>query len=398
MNILLINCVYRVGSTGKIVASIGDSLREKGHNVFICYGIGKKNVDAYSEKVCTNIEHNFNALLSRVSGIPYGGIFLSNARIKSIIHQFQPDVVHVHCANASTLNVYRLLKYLAKVGMKTVLTLHAEIFHTAGCAHAFDCEKWKTWCMNCSVYKQRVNSWFFDSSSISFQHMFEAIHAFSSDKLIVTGVSPWLTDRAKCSAIMRGYDVTCVPNGIDTSIFFNRESVGLIPRKNHNKVVLFVTPYFSIEETDLKGGRYVLKIAERLPDYNFVVVCSRKSNCVRKLPCNIRLWGRANSQEELSQLYSEADVTILLSQRETFSMVTAESLCCGTPVVGFKAGGAESIALKEYTRFVEQGDLNTFIQRLTELPEYDAETVSKKAISIYSQEVMAEMFYNIYQR
>ena len=39
-------------------------------------------------------------------------------------------------------------------------------------------------------------------------------------------------------------------------------------------------------------------------------------------------------------------------------MVTAESLCCGTPVVGFKAGAPEQIAIKEFSEFVEYGDLN----------------------------------------
>ena len=51
MKILLINCVYRIGSTGKVVASISDSLRAKGHEVFTCYGIGEKNVDKYSKKI-----------------------------------------------------------------------------------------------------------------------------------------------------------------------------------------------------------------------------------------------------------------------------------------------------------------------------------------------------------
>lgn len=397
MKVLQINCVYKSGSTGKIVASISDCLRAKGHDVFVCYGIGEKNIDAYSIKVCTSIEHKFNALLSRVSGIPYGGLFLSNTRIKNIIRRFKPDVVHVHCVNASTLNVYQLLKYLAKSGIKTVLTLHAEVFHTAGCAHAFDCEKWKTWCMDCSVYKQRVNSWLFDRSSVSYRYMFEAIHAFSFANLVVTGVSPWLTDRARCSAIMKGYYVTCVPNGVDTSVFFHRNNIGLINRNNCSRVVLFVAPYFGMEETDLKGGRYLSQIAERLPNYKFIAVYSRKSNFIGKLPSNIELWGRANSQEELSQLYSEADVTILLSLRETFSMVTAESLCCGTPVVGFKAGGPESIALEDYSCFVSQGDLDTLIRVLTNLPKYDAETVSCKAIAVYSQEIMAQMFYNLYQ-
>lgn len=118
MKVLLLNCVYRRGSTGKIVASIADSLRAQGHTVFTCYGLGDEHIDEHSKKVCTKIEHNINSLLSRITGIPYGGLFISNYRIKRVIKEFKPDVVHVHCVNASTMNVYALLAYLAKLGIK----------------------------------------------------------------------------------------------------------------------------------------------------------------------------------------------------------------------------------------------------------------------------------------
>mgnify|MGYP000949492470 CR=1 FL=1 len=39
-------------------------------------------------------------------------------------------------------------------------------------------------------------------------------------------------------------------------------------------------------------------------------------------------------------------------------MVCAESLSCGTPVVGFKAGGPESIGLADYCEFVEYPNLD----------------------------------------
>lgn len=45
-------------------------------------------------------------------------------------------------------------------------------------------------------------------------------------------------------------------------------------------------------------------------------------------------------------------------------MVTAESLCCGTPVVGFKAGAPEQIAIKEFSEFVEYGDLNSLYNKM----------------------------------
>ena len=396
MKILQVNCVYREGSTGKIVASLGDTLRNQGHEVYTCYGLGSPSIDECSEKVCTNVEHKFNALLSRITGIPFGGLFVSNYRIRKIIKTFKPDVVHVHCVNASTMNVYTLLKYLAISGIKTVFTLHAEIFHTGGCCHAYDCNKWIDGCHHCDEYKERVHSWFFDRSKTSYKLMYEAVNSFKEGKLIITAVSPWLTDRAKRSAIMRRYPVVYVPNGLDISIFHYRTNVGLINREKYQKVVLFVTPYFGIEETDLKGGRYLPMIAEQLPEYKFVVVSSRRSDKIGNLPNNIQLWGRAKSQEELSQLYSEADVTLLLSKRETFSMVTAESLCCGTPVVGFKAGGPESIAIEQYSHFVEQGNINAIIEHLKTNIAYDSEAMANQATSLYCQNTMVQMFYMLY--
>ena len=396
MKILIINCVYRIGSTGKIVASISDSLRAKGHEVFTCYGIGDQNCDKYSKKICTDIEHYFNALLSRIIGIPYGGLYLSNYRIKKFIRDFKPDVIHIHLPNASMVNVYSLLKYIAKTEIRTVFTLHAEVFHTAGCAHAFECEKWKKGCNHCQVYKDRTGSLFFDRSECSYGKMQNALNSFAQDKLIVTAVSPWLAERAKQSAIIKRYPVVYVPNGVDTSVFHYKKPIGLIGKAGFKKKILFVTPYFGLEKGNIKGGYFLPKIAKALPDCQFIVVASRTSSNVESLPSNIYLWGRAKSQEELAQLYSEADMTLLLSKRETFSMVTAESLCCGTLVVGFKAGGPESIALKEYSHFVEQGDVNAIVGYIAKTPDYNAETLSLKATAEYSQDTMANIFYNLY--
>lgn len=397
MKILLINCVYREGSTGKIVASIGNYLRSKGHEVLTCYGIGNPHIDKYSQRICTDWEHNLNALWSRISGIPYGGLFLSNYRIKRVIRRFQPDVVHVHCVNASTMNVYSLFKFLASSGIRTILTLHAEIFHTAGCEHAYDCMKWIDGCHHCDKYKDRVHSWFLDRSKSSYKRMYDAVNSFKDGKLKITAVSPWLTDRAKRSAIMKRYPIVYVQNGLDTSIFHHRTNVGLIKRDGYKKIVLFVSPYFCIEKNYIKGGYYLPEIAERMPNFKFVVVSIRKSENLGNLPDNIQLWGRAKSQEELSQLYSEADVTLLLSRRETFSMVVAESLCCGTPVVGFKAGGPESIALKDFSHFIEQGDVNAIVDYIASISACEKETLSKIATAEYSQNTMAQMFYSIYQ-
>lgn len=396
MRILLLNCVYREGSTGKIVASLSDTLRTQEHEVMTCYGLGNTHIDEYSQKVCSQMEHNVNAVIGRITGISYGGLHLSNWRVKRIIKTFKPDVVHIHCINASTFNVYGLLHYLAKAGIKTILTLHAEIFHTAGCEHAYECERWKAGCHDCKVYKQRTNSLFFDRSKASYKKMYDAVNAFSSDELTITAVSPWLVDRAKQSAIMKRYKVVYVPNGINTDVFHYKQNVGLIDRSKYKKIVLFVTPHLGMDKNDVKGSHYLTEIASKLPDFKFIVVAGRTDKNMPALPANIQQWGRAKTQVELAQLYSEADVTLLLSRRETFSMVTAESLCCGTQVIGFEAGGPESIAMS-CCRFVEQGNVSLLIEALQTIEKLDKEKLSGDALRLYCMNNMCKKYFEVYK-
>lgn len=400
MRILQVNSVYKVGSTGKIVDCIGAVLRDAGHDVFTCYGLGNAYYDEFSQKICSNVEHKVNALLARIDGIPIGGPYLSNRRFVKVMKKFQPDVVHVHCVNSFTFNIYHLLKYLAQNNIKTVVTLHAEFFHTGSCGHAYDCEKWKEQCHHCAAYTHLTSSKLFDRSATAWKKMSDAFKGFKPENIIITAVSPWLAERAKQSSILKRFEVVYVPNGVDTSTFHHIQETHLIDRDSYNKTVLFVAPYFSLREGDLKGGRYIPVMAEKLPNYKFVVVSSRQEGEIDELPSNVQLWGRAKSQDELARLYSEADATLLLSQRETFSMVTAESLCCGTPVVGFKAGGPESIAIEDYSSFVEYGNLQALSDalRLCSETTIEKKEISNKAVTLYSKETMTNKYLAEYRK
>lgn len=400
MRILQINSVYKSGSTGKIVADNADVLRGKGHEVFTCYGLGEDGIDLYSRKICSDAEHKVNALLARMDGIPFGGMYFSNGRFSRMVEEFQPDVVHVHCVNSFTINIYRLLKFLAQKNIKTLVTCHAEFFHTGSCGHAYECEKWVTGCHNCRVYRHETASWWFDRSATAWRKMRDAFKNFKPENIAITAVSPWLAERAGRSAILGRFRVTYVPNGADTKTFQYVSGTHHLERESYGKVVLFVAPYFNLEEHDLKGGRYIPRLAEMNPDVKFVVVASRHDGHLADMPLNVQLWGRAKTQNELAQLYSEADATLILSRRETFSMVTAESLCCGTPVVGFEAGGPESIAIKTYSLFVEYGDLYALSDAMRQCFkfEFDKDEVSTKAIELYSKENMAKLYLAEYEK
>ena len=113
------------------------------------------------------------------------------------------------------------------------------------------------------------------------------------------------------------------------------------------------------------------------------------------------LLGNISNQSELATWYKKADLTVLTSKRETFGMAVAESLCCGTPVVGFKCGGSESIAIKDFTEFVEFGDIdaleNTIRSEWLDFKENNNITeISLIARKKYDSDIMAEKYYKLY--
>ena len=161
-------------------------------------------------------------------------------------------------------------------------------------------------------------------------------------------------------------------------------------------LVIHVTPNFYDK---IKGGQHVIETAKRCPEVDFIVVGSEAKSGM-DFPNNIEFLGKVSDQKMLAEVYSNADVCLLTSLRETFSMVTAESLCCGTPVVGFKAGGPESIALKKYSNFVNQNDDDALESALRAMLEskFTKEEISNEAVGKYSEKKMCQRYYQIYKQ
>lgn len=359
MKILQVNCVYKKGSTGKITYDIHSELLKQGIESVVCYGRGEKINEPHVYKTCGEVYSKINHLLSEFTGVMYGGCFFSTNKLIKIIKKEKPDVVHLQCINGYFVNIYRLVSWLKKHDIKTVLTLHAEFMYTANCGHALDCDKWQTGCGHCPRLKQETKSFLIDGTHKSWMKMKKAFDGFN-DNLVVTSVSPWLMERTKLSPILNDKKHEVVLNGVNTDVFHFYDTAELRSQMGLNgvKVIFHATPSFDDNINNIKGGYYVLKLAEKMLDENVKFVVAGDYPDGLKVPSNVILLGKVSDQELLAKYYSMADVTLLTSKKETFSMVTAESLCCGTPVVGFKAGAPEQISIPEYSSFVDFGNID----------------------------------------
>lgn len=399
MKVLQVNCVYRKGSTGKIVHDLHTELQARNIESVVCYGRGEKLDGAH--KLCSELYAKGNHLRACLTGLMYGGCYLSTRRLIRLIQKEKPDIVHLHCINGYFVNIYRLITWLKKSGIATVLTLHAEFLHTGNCGHALSCEKWKTGCKRCPRLKEEIGSIFFDRTHTSWEKMRKAFSGF--ERLTLASVSPWLMERAKQSPIMAELSHAVVFNGIDTEVFRPRDTEEL--KKQYNlgdkKIIFFATAEFSTDPAHMKGGCYVLELAKRLKNEN-VTMFVAAGRCAERIdwPENVIYLGNISDQTLLAQYYSMADVCLVASMRETFSMPTAESMCCGTPVVGFEAGAPETIALPAYSRFVTYGDLDALEQAIrARLEEKQKDPhISSDAMERYAKGKMAQNYLALYRQ
>ena len=403
MKILQINNVYGSGSTGKLTQVLHKKLQEDGLDSVVLYGRGQTAHEENVYRICSNAYGKANSIASRITGIRYGGCRQSTNRIIRLIRKEKPDIVHLQCINGNFVNIYKLITWLKESEIPTVLTLHAEFMYTANCGHAFDCEQWKTGCGQCPQLFKATKSLFFDRTHESYLKMAQAFSGFD-EKLKIVSVSPWLKERAESSPILSGKNHCVILNGVDTEVFQRRETAALA--KNHNvnhiKVIFHATAMFRDEQDDTKGGWYLLQLAKRMLQLPVLFVVAGKYEVSGDLPDNVILLGEIRDQIRLAQYYCLADLTVLTSKRETYSMVCAESLCCGTPVVGFCAGGPEMIALPEYSQFVPNGDMdaleNCVNRWLSAKSELLSKQMAKAAKDVYAKEAMVRQYEELYGR
>lgn len=392
MKILQVNNVYDEKSTGKITKVIHDGLLAAGYESLVIYGRGADTSDPGVIRLCPDWYGKANNLLSRFTGMMYGGCLLSTARLKKIIRREKPDVVHLQCINGYFVNIYRLVRWLKKQRIKTVVSLHAEFMYTANCGHAFECDQWICGCRRCPDAKKATKSLLFDNTGKSWRAMKKAFEGFEED-CVICPVSPWTEQRARQSDILKNFRFRTVLNGLDEGIFSCPEPEA--PREN---MVVHVTAHFRNDRDHAKGGWYLAELAKRMPETLFYVAGRAEESA--DLPENLKLLGVITDQRELAALYRRAKLSVLVSRKETFSMPCAESLCCGTPVVGFRAGAPEQIALKNYSEFTEFGSLDgleTLVRGWMGKEDLDHGAIAREAAECYSSETMIRHFMDVYR-
>lgn len=338
------------------------------------------------------METVYHAMMTRITGWTGCYSVISTCRLINYIEKFKPDIVHIHELHAYFVNIKPLLSYLAKKQIPVIWTFHCEFMYTGKCGHALSCNNWQSGCGNCPHLKSYPTVLFFDRTKEMLAEKKKLVGELQ--KLIITVPSPWLYDRVK-SSYLSSRDVRIVYNGIDTKEtfqLFNKPEVKACLFPGSGKQVIL-----SVAQNIVKrAGACICEIAKKLPQMDFYLIGDAQKP--DRYPDNIHLIGRVSDQKLLAQYYSAADFFLLCSKKETFSMPCAEALCCGTQVVGYKAGAPESIFEKPYAEFVEYGDVDAIVRLITEkaMCPISPNACASYGKSNFSEEAMCMVYIKMY--
>ena len=400
IKVLTLNCMVDEGSTSKIINDIENVASDK-YEFYQCYQIGSKSHGKkylVSTWWCTK----FYFLLSRVVGLKYGVGNIPTYRLIRYIEHVAPDIVHIHCPNFYSINLYWVFSFLKKRKYPVVITNHAEFFYTGNCAHAHECEGYKYGCKKCVRIFDEKYRYIINRTATEWKRMKRAFSGACN--FVMVAVSPWQKVRIMNSPITKDMNITIIENGVNTSVFKKKsidEEKCVKWKSSGRKIILNVTSNFSDDPSEPKGGYYLLQVAKRMPNYTFLVAGNINVREYREIPSNVVLLGNIKDQCELADYYNLADLTIVTSKRETFGMSCAESMLCGTPVVGFRSGGTETIAIEEYSEFVDFADIDGLISVILKWGDKKdsiSEDVAKSAKKQYSLVRMAQEYVALYEQ
>ena len=391
MRLLQVNSVYGYGSTGRIVKDIHQAALEKGIDSLVAYGRGQHD-DKRLIKIGSKKDLVYHGLKTRF--FDQHGLASKNATRKFVdqINELKPDIIHLHNIHGYYLNYPILFDYLKSIDIKVIWTMHDCWAYTGHCSYYsfVECNKWENHCDKCPQLNKYPKSLGIDNSYHNYELKRNAFLGLSN--LTIITPSRWLSEELKKS-FLKQYVVKIINNGIDLSIFrplksdFKKRN-GLVDKK----IILGIASVWD----ERKGLNFFMKLAKLLNDDEAIVlVGAKKSKSLNEMV----VIERTNNAEELTEIYSAADVLLNPTLEDNYPTVNLESIACGTPVIVNNIGGSEETIIDNFGQLMIEYDPMATIQQIRKLFKNKgtlSKTFKNIQLNAMSIENMVQNYVDVY--
>lgn len=395
MKILQVNAVASGGSTAKLCGDLSWGLRKRGHECQLAYSWGSGGTEDF--QFGDTLSRNAHAVTTRVRGLQGYGSKRPTRELLEFIGRERFDVVNLHNLHSNNVHLPLLLSFLAERDITTVLTLHDVWFYTGNCTHYsnVNCQRWTQSCGDCPLLRTGNASWLVDRTT---EMLNDKKRLFASiPRLGVIGVSDWIASEASRSILRDIAPITRVYNWVDTSQFVPTVATSRTNAGEHLNVVAVATRW-----TEGKGLAKLLQLATRMMDEGLGTLTLVGELPSRgALPENVHALGPVVDPARLVEIYNEADVFVSASTEESFGLVVAEALSCGTPVIVMAATGSAELVDQDTGILVnpdeEDGLINAVRTLSSEPPGARRSACRARAVKLFSRERGVESYERFYR-
>lgn len=332
----------QIGSTGRIMEAICNRAEMKGVSAWMAISY-QRNTKIKTNGKTIVIGGFFSLyshlLLGKITGLKGCFSIFATLRFISRLKRIKPDIIHLHNLHDSYINLPILFKYIKNNDIKVIWTLHDCWSFTGRCPYfgLEECYKWKNGCIDCHYPHNAYPKAKVDATRTMWKIKKNCFTGINN--LTIVTPSNWLANMVKQS-FLKDYVIKVIYNGIDLEVFKPLKSNFKVNNKIENKkIILGVAAGWEKR----KGLDVFINLSKDLGQEYKIVLVGTNDEIDKSLPNSILSIHHTESQAELAEIYSSADVFVNPTRDEVFGLVNAESLACGTPVITFNTGGCPEI-------------------------------------------------------
>ena len=303
-----------------------------------------------------------------------------NRLLLKTIARLKPDIIHLHWIESGFINASDLLA-LSKLGIPMLWSLHDANPYTGGChIVAAACVGVSVGCKNCPLLHAKIP---YDISFFTFKHKQNAYKQIHN--LTINGLSRWIANCAKQSALLGDKPIINLPNPIDTEIYapFSKPLARELLRLHKPKKLI---AFGAIGATSVprKGYEELRAALDSMPDkQSLLLLVFGASEGEQIAGIQTHFLGFLHDDMSLRLVYSACDVMVVPSHAESFGQTASESLACGTPVVAFDTTGLKDIITHKHNGYLakafDTNDLREGIEWVLGLDSQKYATLAQNA-------------------
>jgi glycosyltransferase involved in cell wall biosynthesis len=343
---------------------------------------------------CFNLINNILCAFKKNKGVFSFAIHGNNLYSNDLIKK--ADVIYIHWANSGMLS-WRNITKLFSLNKPIFLFCHDMWYFTGGCHHGNTCVRYTEGCSICPFfnikYLQKYIGWQYVKKK-------QAYKLNNNAKLILP--SPDFYNKAKESHIIEKSRIYFIPNILDINKYIPKK----INKSNKKQIrILYgalggkTNPYkgwkdFEYFATRIIDKKYDRSIEFALFGYDFSQIE------INEIPFKFINYGTIYEEEEIIEMYQNADVFIFPSNQESYGQTLVESMSCGVIPIAYKVGIANYlIKNNENGYMVDIGDKEGLVLSFNNLINNDILTLKvaarKTVTDKLSTDIVMDMHRNL---